>query len=168
MLSDTQASWCWQRMDFTPFIGDPDSAAWDVPESNRPTPPVNLAPLKRTIESDPIRSRILRVLIEDGGWVTTGDLLRVARQVRSIIGAVTIGTILEGMNELVSSRLILSRASLSSGLDWAEWRINPDWLEPTRKLLQMVGRVRTKGIEDRGSEEIRHPRTQSPDTSTHE
>jgi len=144
-------------MDFSPLIGGPDSGSWDRPESNRPTPPINLAPLKRTIESDPVHSRVLRVLIEDGGWVTTGDLLKVARQVRSIIGAVTIGTILEGMNELVSSRLILSRASLSSGIDWAEWRINPDWLEPTRKLLQMIGRARTKGTEDRGLDEIRRP-----------
>lgn len=155
-------------MDFSPLIGDPDSASWDKPGPNRPTPPINLAPLKRTIESDPVRSRVLRVLIEDGGWVTTGDLLRVARQVRSIIGAVTIGTILEGMNELVSSRLILSRASLSSGLDWAEWRINPDWLEPTRKLLQMVGRVRMKGTEDRVQEETKFTRTPPPNNPTYD
>jgi len=155
-------------MDFSPFVGDPDSASWDTREPSRPTPPINLAPLKRTIESDPVRSRILRVLIEDGGWVTTGDLLRVARQVRSIIGAVTIGTILEGMNELVSSRLILSRASLSSGLDWADWRINPDWLEPTRKLLQMVGRVRTMGAEDHGVDDIHSTRIPPPDGPTHD
>lgn len=155
-------------MDFSPFVGEPDSASWDTPESNRPTPPINLAPLKRTIESDAVRSRMLRVLIEDGGWVTTGDLLRVARQVRSIIGAVTIGTILEGMNDLVSSRLILSRSSMSSGIDWAEWRINPDWLEPTRKLLQMVGRVRTKATEDREQDETRFTRASSPNGPTHE
>ncbi len=73
-------------------------------------------------------------------WVTTADLLRAARQERAIVGAVTIGTILNGLNELVSSRLIISRTSLTSGIDWAEWRINPDWLEPTRKLLQMLKR----------------------------
>ena len=102
--------------------------------------PINLAPLKGALESDPVRSRILSMLIENGAWVTTADLLRAARQVRPVIGAVTIGTILNGLNDMVSSRLILSRMSMSSGIDWAEWRINPDWLIPTRKLLQMMSR----------------------------
>ena len=102
--------------------------------------PVNLAPLKGAIDADPVRLKVLKVLAEDGEWVTTADLLRAARHVRSIVGAVTIGTILNGMNELVSSRLIISRTSLTSGIDWAEWRINPDWLIPTRKLLQMMSR----------------------------
>ncbi|MFX1482378.1 MAG: hypothetical protein ACFFCP_04230 [Promethearchaeota archaeon] len=101
---------------------------------------INIAPLKGAIESDPVRSRVLKVLIQDGSWVTTNDLLRAARLERPIVGAVTIGTILNGMNELVASRLILSRTSPTSGIDWAEWRINPDWLEPTRKLLQMMTR----------------------------
>jgi hypothetical protein len=103
-----------------------------------------LAPLKSVLESDPVRSRVLRLLIEDGGWVTTADLLRVARQVRSIVGAVTVGTILNGMNELVCSRLVLSRTSLTSAFEWAEWRINPDLLDPMRKLLQMVSRSRAQ------------------------
>jgi hypothetical protein len=102
-----------------------------------------------------VRSKVLRVLIEDGTWVTTADLLRAARQERAIVGAVTIGTILKGLNDLVSSKLILSRTSLSSGIDWAEWRINPDWLRPTRKLLQMLSRpkferaIRKAPIEER-------------------
>ncbi len=99
---------------------------------------VNLAPLKGVIESDPMRSRILCLLIEDGGWVTTADLMRAARRVRPVVGAVTIGTVINGLNELVSSSFILSRTSLTSGLEWAEWRINPDWLEPMRKLLRML------------------------------
>ena len=103
---------------------------------------INLAPLKSILESDPVRSRVLKLLIDDSGWVTTTDLLRAARQVRPIVGAVTIGTILNGMNELVASKLIMSRTSLSSGLDWAEWRINPDWIHPARKLLQMLRRPR--------------------------
>jgi hypothetical protein len=110
----------------------------DVPE--RRVQPVNLAPLKGAIEADPVRSRVLKVLVEDGLWVTTADLLRAARQERPIVGAVTIGTILNGLNDLVSSKLIISRTSLTSGIDWAEWRINPDFLEPTRKLLQMLSR----------------------------
>jgi len=107
-----------------------------------PSRPINLAPLKGALESDPVRSKILRILIEDGEWVATADLLRAARQVRAVVGAVTIGTILNSLNDLVSSRLILSRTSMSSGIDWAEWRINPDWLGPTRNLLRMLNRVR--------------------------
>jgi hypothetical protein len=96
--------------------------------------------LKGAIDADPVRLKVMKVLAEDGNWVSTADLLRAARQVRSIVGAVTIGTILNGMNDLVSSQLIISRTSLTSGIDWAEWRINPDWLIPTRKLLQMLSR----------------------------
>ena len=125
-------------MDFSSFR---DSYAEDSRhEGSRHLQPINLAPLKGAIESDPVRSRVLKVLIEDGSWVTTADLLRAARHERPIVGAVTIGTMLNGMNELVASRLILSRTSPTSGIDWAEWRINPDWLEPTRKLLQMMNR----------------------------
>ncbi|MFW9963279.1 MAG: hypothetical protein ACFFCX_06940 [Candidatus Sifarchaeia archaeon] len=132
-------------MDFSSFHKDHDSDTWSRQESNtRRLQPINLAPLKGAIESDPVRSRVLKVLIEDGNWVTTADLLRAARQERPIVGAVTIGTMLNGMNELVASRLILSRTSLTSGIDWAEWRINPDWLEPTRKLLQMMRRPKFK------------------------
>ena len=128
-------------MDFSSFHNDHDQDAWSRPEvAARRLQPINLAPLKGALESDPVRSRVLKVLIEDGNWVTTADLLRAARQERPIVGAVTIGTMLNGMNELVSSRLILSRTSLTSGIDWAEWRINPDWLEPTRKLLHMMRR----------------------------
>jgi hypothetical protein len=128
-------------MDFSSFQNDHEQEAWSKQEaSTRRLQPINLAPLKGAIESDPVRSRVLKVLIEDGNWVTTADLLRAARQERPIVGAVTIGTILNGMNELVASRLILSRTSLTSGIDWAEWRINPDWLEPTRKLLHMMRR----------------------------
>jgi hypothetical protein len=145
-------------MDFRSMREDRNPDPW---RSNEQEPsllqPINLAPLKGIIESDPVRSRVLRVLIEDGTWVTTADLLRAARQERAIVGAVTIGTILKGMNDLVSSKLILSRTSLSSGIDWAEWRINPDWLRPTRKLLQMLSRpkferaLRKAPVEERQS-----------------
>ena len=128
-------------MDFSALRGDSGFKIWeDESPSQSPLSQVNLAPLKGIIESDPIRAKILRVLIEDGGWVTTGDLLKCARKVRKIVGAVTIGTILNGLNELVSSRLILSRTSLASGIDWAEWRLNPDLIGPLRKLLQMLSR----------------------------
>ena len=130
-------------MDFKALHDDVKRDPWEKRESPRRVERgINLAPLKGALESDPVRSKVLRILIEDGTWVTTADLLRVARQVRSIVGAVTIGTILTGLNELVASKLILSRTSLSTGIDWAEWRINPDWLEPTRKLLQMINRTR--------------------------
>jgi hypothetical protein len=132
-------------MDFSSFHNDHDQDAWSRPESTtRRLQPINLAPLKGALESDPVRSRVLKVLIEDGNWVKTADLLRAARQERPIVGAVTIGTMLNGMNELVASRLILSRTSLTSGIDWAEWRINPDWLAPTRKLLHMMRRPKFK------------------------
>jgi hypothetical protein len=110
---------------------------------------VNLAPLKGVLETDPVRSKVLKLLTEDAGWITTADLLKEARKIRPILGAVTIGTILNGLNELVATRLILSRTSLSSGLDWAEWKINPDWIIPIRKLLQMlsVHRSRSKVVE---------------------
>ena len=117
--------------------------------------PINLAPLKGALESDPVRSKILRILIENGSWVATADLLRSARQVRPVIGAVTIGTILNGLNELVSSRLILSRMSMTSGIDWAEWRINPDWLSPTRKLLNMLIRSRKTTSEKQPTHETK-------------
>ncbi len=129
--------WC-TLLDFSSFR---DSYTRDTKQDmSRRHQSINLAPLKGVIESDSVRSKVLRVLIEDGTWVTTTDLLRAARRERPIVGAVTIGTILTGMNELVASRLILSRTSPTSGIDWAEWRINPDWLEPTRKLLQMMTR----------------------------
>ncbi|MFX1329929.1 MAG: hypothetical protein ACFE9W_00095 [Promethearchaeota archaeon] len=130
-------------MDFSTLKEDRNLDPWRRNEQEpRQLQPINLAPLKGIIESDAVRSKVLRVLIEDGTWVSTADLLRAARQERAIVGAVTIGTILKGMNDLVSSKLILSRTSLASGIDWAEWRINPDWLRPTRKLLQMLSRPR--------------------------
>ena len=130
-------------MDFRTIVDDKEFAPWKHSEPiTKHLHPANLAPLKSMIESDPVRSKVLRLLINDGGWVTTTDLLRAARKIRQIIGAVTIGIILTGMNELVSSRLILCRNSPASGIDWAEWRINPDWLEPTRKLIQMLNRPR--------------------------
>ncbi|MHA2210407.1 MAG: hypothetical protein ACXABV_14695, partial [Candidatus Thorarchaeota archaeon] len=86
-------------MDFRTMKEDRTSDPWrsDEPKS-RNLQSINLAPLKGIIESDPVRSKVLRVLIEDGTWVTTADLLRAARQERAIVGAVTIGTILKGMN----------------------------------------------------------------------
>jgi hypothetical protein len=128
-------------VEFNSYRDDQDIDLFERRETpERRVRPVNLAPLKGAIEADPVRSRVLKVLVEDGSWVTTTDLLRAARQERAIVGAVTIGTILNGLNDLVSSKLIISRTSLTSGIDWAEWRINPDWLEPTRKLLQMLSR----------------------------
>jgi hypothetical protein len=135
------------------------------PESRNPQP-INLAPLKGIIESDPVRSKVLKVLIEDGTWVTTADLLRAARQERAIVGAVTIGTILKGMNDLVSSKLILSRTSLSSGIDWAEWRINPDWLRPTRKLLQMLSRPKFERAIRKAPAEERQARLEEFDSKS--
>ena len=132
-------------MDFSSLIDDRDrdSGPWGGERQiARRTKPINLAPLKGALESDPVRAKVIRLLIEDGGWVSTADLLNAARKVRAMVGAVTIGTILTGLNELVASKLILSRTSLTSGLDWAEWRINPEWLEPTRKLLQMLTRAK--------------------------
>ena len=132
-------------MDFSALRNDRELAPGERPESNSNLMQhVNLAPLKGVIESDPVRARVLKLLINDGGWVTTADLLGAARKVRPIIGAVTIGTILRGLNEIVDSKLILSRTSLASGIDWAEWRINPDWLDPTRMLLRMLGRPKLR------------------------
>ena len=130
-------------MDFSSLIDKRDTGPWGrEKQGGSQMRPINLAPLKGALESDPMRAKVLRLLIEDGGWVTTSDLLNTAKKIRSVVGAVTVGTILMGLNELVSSKLILSRTSLASGLDWAEWRINPEWLEPTRKLLQMLTRTR--------------------------
>ncbi|MFW9907029.1 MAG: hypothetical protein ACFFEF_00525 [Candidatus Thorarchaeota archaeon] len=155
-------------MDYRPFRDEYGRDPWlheERPHSS--SKPINLAPLKGALESDPVRSKILRILIEDGSWVTTADLLRAARQVRAVVGAVTIGTILNGLNELVDSRLILSRTSLSSGIDWAEWRINPDWLDPTRKLLQMINRVRPNNPEEKFHSSVQRLLKQDPDGSTH-
>lgn len=128
-------------LEFNSYRENLENDLWSRRESeDKRIQSINLAPLKGAIETDPVRAKVLKVLVEDGDWVTTADLLRAARQERAIVGAVTIGTILMGMNDLVSSRLIISRTSLTSGIDWAEWRINPDWLEPTRKLLQMLKR----------------------------
>jgi len=128
-------------VEFSQFRNNQDNDPMERRETMGPRiQPINIAPLKGAIDADPVRLKVLKVLAEDGEWVTTADLLRAARHVRSIVGAVTIGTILNGMNDLVSSRLIISRTSLTSGIDWAEWRINPDWLVPTRKLLQMMSR----------------------------
>jgi hypothetical protein len=138
-----------QKMDFGPIDSRGDSYDdYRYPSGESPRQTVNLAPLKGILESDPVRSKVLRLLVDDAGWITTADLLKEARQIRPILGAVTIGTILNGLNELVSTRLILSRTSLSSGIDWAEWRINPDWISPIRKLLQMlsVHRARNKSV----------------------
>ncbi len=132
-------------MDFRNFEDEAEARPWTrADQSDRRLQSINLAPLKGALESDPVRSKILRVLIQDGGWVSTAELLRAARQLRKIIGAVTIGTMLHGLNELVSSRLIMSRTSLSSGLDWAEWRIEPSLLEPTRRLLKMLTRTQIR------------------------
>jgi len=136
-------------LDFNTIRNGCENEPWERsghPPSRRST--INLAPLKGALESDPVRSKILTILIQDGSWVSTTDLLRAARQVRSVVGAVTIGTILNGLNELVQSRLIISRTSLHTGIDWAEWRINPDWLQPTRKLLQMISRTRVRKTEE--------------------
>ncbi|TXT57712.1 MAG: hypothetical protein BAJATHORv1_10416 [Candidatus Thorarchaeota archaeon] len=136
-------------MNFDAYREDHSTNPWENPDrGGKHLQSINIAPLKGVLESDPVRSKILRLLIDDGGWVTTADLLKVGRQVRSIMGAVTVGTILNGLNELVASRLILSRTSMNSGIDWAEWRINPDWLEPTRKLVQMLSRPRIRTSED--------------------
>jgi len=155
-------------MDFRSVRNDYDNQPWQRDERQRaPSRPINLAPLKGALESDPVRSKILRILIEDGSWVTTADLLRAARQVRPVVGAVTIGTILIGLNDLVASRLILSRSSLSSGIDWAEWRINPDWLEPTRKLLRMLNRARPFPTEQRLHNDVQRLLEHDPDRDTH-
>ncbi|MHA1769087.1 MAG: hypothetical protein ACTSV3_04470 [Candidatus Thorarchaeota archaeon] len=128
-------------MAFNPYQERYDDERWSSPNQvEKRSQSINMAPLKGAIEADPVRSRVLRVLVEDGSWVTTADLLRAARQERPIVGAVTIGMMLNGLNDLVSSRLILSRTSMNSGIDWAEWRIDPDWLEPTRSLLRMLSR----------------------------
>jgi hypothetical protein len=157
-------------MDFRTMKEDRNSDPWRGNEQkSRHIQSINLAPLKGIIESDPVRSKVLRVLIEDGTWVTTADLLRAARQERAIVGAVTIGTILKGMNDLVSSKLILSRTSLSSGIDWAEWRINPDWLRPTRKLLQMLSRPKfERAIRKAPAEERQSQLDEFGKTPTHE
>ncbi|MEM4735389.1 MAG: hypothetical protein QXS20_06665 [Candidatus Thorarchaeota archaeon] len=119
-----------------------------------------MAPLKDVLESDAVRSRVLRLLIEDGGWVSTSDLIRVARQVRPVLGAVTIGTMLNRINEVAGSRFILSRASLTSGFEWSEWRINPECIEAARKLLQMVSRSRLHGDRRTAQDEPVSPFTQ--------
>jgi hypothetical protein len=155
-------------MDFRPMRNEFEKQPWQREDERRvPSRAINLAPLKGALESDPVRSKILRILIEDGEWVTTADLLRAARQVRSVVGAVTIGTMLNGLNDLVDSRLILSRTSLSSGIDWAEWRINPDWLDPTRKLLRMLTRVRPPTKEQQVHDDVQRLLERDSDRSTH-
>ena len=152
-------------MDFRSAREGYEREPWSYEESGKQfTKPINLAPLKGALESDPVRSKILRILIENGNWVTTADLLRAARQVRPVVGAVTIGTILNGLNELVSSRLILSRMSMTSGIDWAEWRINPDWLDPTRKLLNMMIRTRKAPPEQKLHNEVQRLLEKPDDT----
>ena len=70
-------------MEFSPFHDSPDMDTWERRNaSEKRLQPINLAPLKGAIEADPVRSRVLKVLVEEGTWVTTADLLRAARQER--------------------------------------------------------------------------------------
>jgi len=97
--------------------------------------------IREMLTKDDAKIAILEVL-SDGDWHSTVDLWRVARNVRKFIGIVGVGVALEQIQNVVGNEILQKKV----GVETAEWRINPEFLEKLKNLLEELREEKKKKI----------------------
>ncbi len=97
--------------------------------------------IREMLAKDDAKIAILEAL-SDGDWHSTVDLWRAARSVRKFIGIVGVGVALEQIQNIVGNEILQKKV----GVETAEWRINPEFLENLRNLLEELREEKKKKI----------------------
>jgi hypothetical protein len=83
---------------------------------------------------DPTKRELLKCL-SNGLWHTTSELARRAHAVNPVVGLVTVGTILTGMQQQLGEGLLETMVqSREEGV--TSWRIGVDWLDRVNHVLK--------------------------------
>ena len=90
--------------------------------------------LREMVEEDPVKREILRCL-SDGMWHTTSELARYAKKANPVMGLVTVGTILTGMQQQLGE-LFLEQMVQQADEGVSSWRIGVEWLDVVKRLLK--------------------------------
>lgn len=97
--------------------------------------------IRELLTKDDAKIAILEVL-SDGDWHSTVDLWRAARSVRKFMGIVGVGVALEQIQNIIGSEILQKKI----GIETAEWRINPEFLENLKNLLEELHEEKKKKI----------------------
>ena len=92
--------------------------------------------LRQIIKGDSVKQELLRCL-SDGLWHTTTELARQARSQKSVMGMVTVGTILSRMQEQLSHGF-LEQMIQKADEGVSSWRMGVEWLEVVKEVLRQA------------------------------
>ena len=97
--------------------------------------------IKELLVKDDAKIAMLEVL-SDGDWHSTVDLWRAARNVRKFMGIVGVGVALQQIQDIVGNELLQKK----TGVETAEWRINPQFLDDLKSLLDELREEKKKRV----------------------
>jgi len=97
--------------------------------------------IRELLMKDDAKIAMLEVL-SDGDWHSTVDLWRAARNVRKFMGIVGVGVALQQIQNIAGNELLQKK----TGMETAEWRINPQFLEDLKGLLDELKEEKKKRI----------------------
>lgn len=97
--------------------------------------------IRELLAKDDAKIAMLEVL-SDGDWHSTIDLWRAARNVRKLMGIVGVGVALQQIQEIAGNEFLQKK----TGIETAEWRINPQFLDELKSLLNEVREEKKKRI----------------------
>ncbi len=97
--------------------------------------------IRELLVKDDAKIAMLEVL-SDGDWHSTVDLWRAARNVRKFMGIVGVGVALQQIQDIAGNELLQKK----TGVETAEWRINPQFLDEFKSLLNEIREEKKKRV----------------------
>jgi len=97
--------------------------------------------IRELLVKDDAKIAMLEVL-SDGNWHSTVDLWRAARNVRKFMGIVGVGVALQQIQDIAGNELLQKK----TGVETAEWRINPQFLDEFKSLLNEIREEKKKRV----------------------
>ncbi len=97
--------------------------------------------IRELLVKDDAKIAMLEVL-SDGDWHSTVALWRAARNVRKFMGIVGVGVALQQIQDIAGNELLQKK----TGVETAEWRINPQFLDEFKSLLNEIREEKKKRV----------------------
>ncbi|MFX1562148.1 MAG: hypothetical protein ACFFDP_02445 [Promethearchaeota archaeon] len=103
-------------------------------ETRSPIQSNKLDVLRQILKGNPAKQALMSCL-SDGMWHTTTELARIARSKNPVLGLVTIGTVLTGMQQQLGEDF-LEQMVQTKEEGVSSWRMGLEWLDVIKEIIR--------------------------------
>lgn len=116
-------------------------------ETRSPIQSNKLEVLRQILKGSPAKQALMSCL-SDGMWHTTTELARLARSKNPVLGIVTIGTVLTGMQQQLGEAFLEQMVqTMEEGV--SSWRMGLEWLDVVKEIIREIAEQESGSAKDK-------------------